>query len=252
MIALLAPLLGLDDLTLTTNGVLLAQRAGSLKAAGLGRLTVSLDSLDEQVFKAMNDVGVSVGQVLEGIDAAVAAGLGPLKINVVVQRGLNDHTLVDLAGHFHGSGHIVRFIEYMDVGTTNGWCVDHVVPARQIVDMIHAHMPLEPAEPNYTGEVAKRWRYRDGGGEIGVISSVSQPFCGDCTRLRLSPDGRLYTCLFASRGADVKAVLRTGADDKQIAAWIGDVWRGREDRYSEVRTSQTFIQPRIEMSYIGG
>ncbi len=252
LIAMLAPIDGLVDLTLTTNGVLLSKQAQALKDAGLQRVTVSLDSLDDDVFRRMNDAGVGVEQVLAGIDAAAAAGLDPIKINAVVQRGVNDHTIVDLARHFHGTGRIVRFIEFMDVGTTNGWKLDEVVTAKEIVERIDAVLPLEPAEANYRGEVAQRYRYKDGGGEIGVISSISQPFCGDCTRARLSPEGELFTCLFGSKGTDFRALLRGGASDEEIAAVIARVWRVRADRYSEIRSEDTIGLRKVEMSHIGG
>ncbi len=248
----LAAVEGLRDLTLTTNGALLPAQAAPLREAGLRRVTVSLDSLDDAVFRAMNDVDAGVEVVLAGIEAALAAGLGPVKVNAVVRRGLNDHTIVDLARHFHGSGVIVRFIEYMDVGTTNGWALDHVTPAAEIVARIDAVLPLEPADPNYRGEVARRYRYRDGGGEIGVISSITEPFCGDCTRARLSPEGSLYTCLFGANGFDLRALLRAGADDAELSEAIARVWRVREDRYSELRTEATSGLARVEMSHIGG
>ncbi|WP_411277277.1 GTP 3',8-cyclase MoaA [Gaiella sp.] len=243
--------LGELDVALTTNGALLPQKAELLVAAGLERVTVSLDSLDDDTFRAMNDVGFPVKRVLDGIDAAAAAGL-KVKINAVVKRGANDDQLVALARHFQGSGHILRFIEYMDVGATNGWRLDDVVPAAEIVSTISAALPLEPAEENYRGEVARRWRYTDGSGEIGVIASVTQPFCGDCTRSRISAEGRLYTCLFATRGHDLRALLRGGADDAEIHATIGRIWGRRTDRYSEERSSRTAELPRVEMSYIGG
>jgi len=244
--------LGDIDLTLTTNGALLAKKARSLADAGLKRVTVSLDSLDDATFRAMNDVDFPVAKVLEGIDAAAAAGLAPLKVNMVVKRGTNETSIVPMARHFRGSGHIVRFIEYMDVGASNGWRMDDVVPAAAIVRAIDAEFPLEPADPNYTGEVAARWRYRDGGGEIGVIASVTQAFCRDCTRARLSTDGKLYTCLFATDGHDLRALVRNGFTDAQIGNAIAGVWRARADRYSEVRTANTPRIPRVEMSYIGG
>ena len=239
------------DLTLTTNGALLPQKAQALAAAGLTRITVSLDSLDDATFRAMNDVDFPVARVLEGIDAAAAAGL-PVKVNAVVKRGQNDDELVDLARHFRGTGHNLRFIEFMDVGATNGWRLDDVVPASEIVSAIDAVFPLEPIEPAYRGEVARRWRYRDGAGEIGVIASVTQPFCGDCTRARISAEGRLYTCLFASTGHDLRALVRSGADDTELGQAIGAVWRPRVDRYSELRTKGTDALPKVEMSYIGG
>jgi GTP 3',8-cyclase len=244
--------LGDIDLTLTTNGALLAKKARALRDAGLTRVTVSLDALDDPTFRAMNDVDFPVGRVLEGIDAAHAAGLAPLKINVVVKRGMNEHAIVPLARHFRGSGPIVRFIEYMDVGHTNGWKMDHVVPAAEIVAMIDREFPLEPVDANYTGEVAQRWRYRDNGNEIGVIASVTQAFCRDCTRARLSTDGKLYTCLFADSGYDLRMLLREQYSDEQIGKAITAIWRGRADRYSEIRTAATPRESRIEMSYIGG
>jgi cyclic pyranopterin phosphate synthase len=244
--------LGDIDLTLTTNGALLAKKARSLRDAGLSRVTVSLDALDDPTFRAMNDVDFPVHRVLEGIEAAHGAGLTPLKINAVIRRGMNEHAIVPLARHFRGSGHIVRFIEYMDVGHTNGWRMDHVVPAAEIVAMIDREFPLDPIDPNYTGEVAQRWRYRDNANEIGVIASVTQAFCRDCTRARLSTDGKLYTCLFADRGYDLRALLRASYSDAQIANAIAAIWRRRADRYSEIRTAATPRQSRIEMSYIGG
>jgi cyclic pyranopterin phosphate synthase len=252
LIEKLAGIRGLRDLTLTTNGSLLAAKAGALKAAGLRRVTVSLDSLDNDVFTTMNDVDFPVEHVLAGIDAAAAAGLGPIKINTVVRRGLNEESVLPMARYFHGTGMILRFIEYMDVGHTNGWRLDDVVPAAEIIETIDAELPLEPVEPNYAGEVANRWRYRDGGGEIGVIASVTQPFCGDCTRARLSAEGKLYTCLFAVRGDDLRALLRGGASDAEIFDAIARVWRGRDDRYSELRSGETVGLPKVEMSYIGG
>ena len=251
LIEILAAIPGLD-LTLTTNGSLLARKAPALKRAGLKRITVSLDSLDDAVFKAMNDVDFPVAKVLEGIDAAAAAGLAPIKINMVVKRGLNDASIVPMARFFRERGHILRFIEYMDVGHTNGWRMDDVVSAREIVERIGRVMPLEPADPNYRGEVAERWRYRDGGGEIGVIASVTQAFCRDCTRVRLSTEGKLYTCLFATGGHDLRALLRSGVSDAEIAREIGSIWTKRSDRYSEVRTAATVKLQKIEMSYIGG
>lgn len=252
LIEMLTKIHGLEDLTLTTNGVLMPQQAQSLADAGLYRVTVSLDSLDEKVFQKMSDVDITVAQVLAGIEAATKARLRPLKINAVVKKGVNDHTFVDLARHFHGTGHIVRFIEYMDVGSTNGWRLDDVVLAREMIDRINARQPIEPLEPNCQGEVARRWRYRDGGGEIGIIASVSEPFCGSCTRARLSADGKLYTCLFASQGHDLRSLLRDGASDDELTESIRSIWRGRGDRYSEIRAAQKFHQPTIEMSYIGG
>ncbi len=250
LIERLAAIGGLD-LTMTTNGALLPQKARVLADAGLSRVTVSLDSLDDAVFRAMNDVDFPVARVLEGIEAAAAAGL-PVKVNAVVKRGVNEDEVVPLARHFRGTGHVVRFIEYMDVGATNGWRLDDVVPAAEIVAAVDAEFPLEPVEPAYRGEVARRWRYRDGAGEIGVIASVTQPFCGDCTRARISAEGRLYTCLFAVKGHDLRALVRSGASDEELAAAIGSVWRVRADRYSELRSGRTAGLPRVEMSYIGG
>ena len=238
--------------TLTTNGVLLPQKAPVLAEAGLSRVTVSLDSLDDDVFRAMNDADVPVERVLAGIEAAQAAGLGPLKVNTVVRRGVNEESVLPLARFFRGTDVVVRFIEYMDVGTTNGWRLDDVVPAAEIVAAIDAEAPLEPVEPAYRGEVARRYRYRDGSGEIGVIASVTQPFCGDCTRARISADGKLYTCLFAANGHDLRALLRSGADDDKLAAAVSAIWTRRTDRYSELRTADTGDLPKVEMSYIGG
>jgi cyclic pyranopterin phosphate synthase len=240
------------DLTLTTNGSLLPQKARVLADAGLRRVTVSLDSLDDQVFRAMNDVDVPVERVLAGIEAAAAAGLSPVKVNMVVKRGVNEDSVLPMARYFRGSGHILRFIEYMDVGHTNGWRLDDVVSAAEIVATIGAELPLEPMEPNYAGEVARRYRYRDGSGEIGVIASVTEPFCGACTRARLSAEGRLYTCLFATEGHDLRALVRGGASESDLAEGIGRVWRARADRYSELRSAETADLPKIEMSYIGG
>jgi cyclic pyranopterin phosphate synthase len=240
------------DLTLTTNGSLLPQKARVLADAGLRRVTVSLDSLDDQVFRAMNDVDVPVERVLAGIEAAAAAGLSPVKVNMVVKRGVNEDSVLPMARYFRGSGHILRFIEYMDVGHTNGWRLDDVVSAAEIVATIGAELPVEPIEPNYAGEVARRYRYRDGSGEIGVIASVTEPFCGACTRARLSAEGRLYTCLFATEGHDLRALVRGGASESDLAEEIGRVWRARRDRYSELRSAETADLPKIEMSYIGG
>jgi cyclic pyranopterin phosphate synthase len=240
------------DLTLTTNGALLAQKAQALKDAGLDRITVSLDSLDDATFRAMNDVDFPVARVLAGIDAARAAGLDPVKVNVVVKRGVNDDGVVAMARAFRGTGVVVRFIEYMDVGHTNGWRLDEVVPAAEVVAAIDAEYPLEPVEPGYRGEVASRLRYRDGGGEIGVISSVTQPFCSDCTRARLSADGKLHTCLFAVRGHDLRALLRGGASDEELTASLRGIWGARTDRYSELRSAETAGLAKVEMSYIGG
>jgi len=251
LIEMLAALGGLD-LTLTTNGSLLAKKARSLAAAGLNRVTVSLDALDDATFKAMNDVDFPVEKVLEGIDAAAEAGLAPVKINMVVKRGVNEHAVLPMARHFKGSRHIVRFIEFMDVGASNGWRMDDVVPSADIVRMIDAEAPLLPADPNHEGEVAERWRYRDGTGEIGVISSVTQAFCRSCNRARLSTEGRLYTCLFATAGYDLREPLRRGDDDAAIREAVARIWSVRGDRYSEIRTAETARLRKIEMSYIGG
>jgi GTP 3',8-cyclase len=250
LVELLAGIPGLD-LTLTTNGAVLAQKAEALAKAGLGRITVSLDSLDDDVFRAMNDVDFPVARVLEGIDAAAAVGL-PVKVNAVVKRGLNEDSVLAMARHFRNSRHVLRFIEYMDVGHTNGWRLHDVVSASEIVAAIDSDFPLEPLPSRYPGEVAERFRYRDGAGEIGVIASVTRPFCGACTRARLSADGSLYTCLFATMGHDLRALVRAGGDDAEIAAAIGDVWRVRADRYSELRSAATRDLPKVEMSYIGG
>ncbi|MBT6275287.1 MAG: GTP 3',8-cyclase MoaA [Chromatiales bacterium] len=253
----LASLNGVTDLSLTTNGALLTQRrAQQLRDAGLRRITVSLDSLDDNVFKRINDVKFPVARVLEGIDNAAAAGLGPVKINMVVKRGMNDQEVVAMAEQFRGTPHILRFIEYMDVGTTNGWHLDEVMASRDIVAAIDAVHPLEPIDANYHGEVAQRWRYRDGVGELGVISSVSQPFCSDCTRARLSAEGQIYTCLFAHSGHDFRTQVREHNDPERLAQAVAELWRPRDDRYSEIRTFETHrlvdLKPKIEMSYIGG
>ena len=250
LVEMLARIPGID-LTLTTNGAVLAQKALALRDSGLGRITVSLDSLDDEVFRAMNDVDFPVQTVLDGIEAAAAAGL-PVKVNVVVKRGVNEAGVLPIARYFRDQGHVVRFIEYMDVGHTNGWRMDDVVPAAEIVAAIDAELPLEPLPPRYPGEVAERYRYRDGSGEVGVIASVTRPFCGACTRARLSADGSLYTCLFATTGRDLRALVRGGAGDDEIAAALGGIWRERTDRYSELRSGQTRDLPKVEMSYIGG
>jgi cyclic pyranopterin phosphate synthase len=253
LIARLAGVPGIRDITLTTNGALLARMAQRLADAGLGRVTVSLDSLDDATFRAMNDVDFPVGEVLEGIDAALAAGLAPVKVNMVVKRGTNDDDVLAMAEHFRGTGVILRFIEYMDVGATNGWQLEEVLPSAEIVSAIGARWPLEPVDPAYRGEVAARYRYRDGGGEIGLISSVTQPFCHDCTRARLSAEGKLYTCLFASRGHDLRALLRSGASDEELDERLRGLWRARSDRYSELRSQSTPLDlPKVEMSHIGG
>ncbi|WP_374509680.1 GTP 3',8-cyclase MoaA [Niveibacterium sp.] len=239
------------EVTLTTNGALLAQKARSLADAGLRRVTVSLDALDDAIFRRMNDVDFPVERVLAGIAAAADAGLGPIKVNCVVKRGTNDGEILPLARHFRGSAHILRFIEFMDVGSHNGWNLDAVLPSREVVSRINAEFPLEALDANYTGEVAERWRYRDGAGEVGVISSVSHAFCRDCTRMRLSPEGQLFTCLFADRGHDLRDLLRAGADDGTLTTRIRQIWRGRDDRYSELR-GEAGRAAKVEMSYIGG
>ena len=248
------------DLTLTTNGSLLAKKAQSLKDAGLNRVTVSLDSLDDATFKRMNDVDFAVADVLHGIDVAHQVGLGPIKINMVVKAGMNEQEIVPMARHFKGTPYILRFIEYMDVGASNGWDLREVIPSAEVARRIGAHMPLQPIDPNYTGETAARWRYLDGGGEIGLISSVTQAFCSECSRARLSTEGKLYTCLFASGGHDLRALLRDGRSDAEISSAVAQLWRGRGDRYSELRSSQTVLggaalepgKKKVEMSYIGG
>ncbi len=260
LIAMLAALRTPDgepaDVAMTTNGTVLAQKAQALKAAGLDRVTVSLDSLDDAVFQSMNDVAYPVAKVLHAIDAAQAAGLGPVKVNMVLKRGLNDHSILDMARHFRGTGFILRFIEYMDVGASNGWKLDQVVPSAEVLALVNREFPLEPLEANYRGETSTRWRYKDGAGEIGVISSVTQAFCSGCTRARLSADGKLFTCLFAAKGTDLRALMRGGATDTELAGALAALWGARTDRYSEVRSANTpgLKKPggRIEMSYIGG
>ena len=251
LVAMLSEISALD-ITLTTNGSLLARQAQALKEAGLKRISVSLDSLDDATFKAMNDVDFPVQKVIEGMDAAAAAGLGPIKVNMVVKRGLNESSILPMARFFREKGYILRFIEFMDVGHTNGWRLNDVVPAKEIVKMISAEMPLEPLDPNYQGEVAERWRYKDGSGEIGVIASVTQAFCGTCTRARLSAEGKLYTCLFAIKGFDLRDMLRSGATDAEISQAVARVWGKRDDRYSEIRSENTVSLPKVEMSHIGG
>jgi cyclic pyranopterin phosphate synthase len=252
LVRMLAAIDGLRDLTMTTNATLLPTLAAPLREAGLSRITASLDSLDDQTFRAMNDVDFPVSRVLDGIEAARAAGFSPIKINTVVRRGINESSITDLPRRFSGPDYIVRFIEYMDVGHTNGWKLDDIIPAAEIVERLDAANPIEPADPNYRGEVARRWRFKDGSGEVGVIASVTQPFCGDCTRLRLSADGNLYTCLFAIKGHDLRTPLRTGATDEDLAAQLTGIWTARKDRYSELRTANTPDLPKVEMSYIGG
>ena len=251
LIEQLAKIAGLE-LTLTTNGSLLAARARGLRDAGLQRVTVSLDALDDAVFKRMNDADYPVAKVLAGIEAAAACGLAPVKVNMVVKRGSNDQEILPMARHFRGSGHILRFIEYMDAGNANGWLMDEVVPSAEVIRRIDAAYPLAASDPNYSGEVAERWHYRDGGGEIGVISSVTQAFCSGCTRIRLSTDGKLYTCLFASSGHDLRKLLRDGSGDEQVAAAITRIWQARDDHYSELRAAGIPVPHKIEMSYIGG
>lgn len=250
LIGLIALVDGVEDLTLTTNASLLARKAPALAAAGLDRVTVSLDAMDDETFQRMNDVGFPVGSVLEAIAVAAEEGLGPVKINAVIKRGVNEHAVLDMARHFRSSGHIVRFIEYMDVGNSNGWRLDDVVPAEEMLAAIHAEFPIEAIPPNYPGEVANRFRYLDGKGEVGVIASVTQPFCGSCTRARISAEGTMYTCLFASSGTSLRDVIRSGGDLGQA---IDEVWGKRDDRYSEIRSSHTSrLSVPVEMSYIGG
>jgi GTP 3',8-cyclase len=256
LVAMLNDIDGVDDMAMTTNAYLLPKKVDALKEAGLNRLTISLDSIDDAVFQHMNGGRATVAQVLEGIKAAEVAGYSAIKINTVVQKGVNDHTLVELARYFKDKGHIVRFIEYMDVGNKNGWKMDEVVSAKQIVHMIDAEMPLEPIEQNYYGEVAQRYRYKDGSGEIGLIHSVTQPFCGSCTRMRLSPEGQIFTCLFGTKGTDLRDPMRAGATDDEIGQIIRNTWRHRNDRYSEIRTSLTQEdrdkRKKVEMYHIGG
>lgn len=250
LISMIAAVDGIRDLTLTTNASLLARKAERLFDAGLDRVTVSLDAMDDPTFQAMNDVGFPVSTVLEAIDVASDVGLGPIKINAVIKRGVNEHAVVDMARHFRGTGHIVRFIEYMDVGNSNGWRLDDVVGADEMLEAVNAQFPLEPVPPNYPGEVANRFRYLDGEGEIGVIASVTKPFCGSCTRARISAEGTLFTCLFASSGTNLRDVIRFGGD---LGATIDEVWAKRDDRYSEIRSSNTArLAVPVEMSYIGG
>ena len=243
----------IEDISLTTNAVLMTQkRARSLRDAGLGRVNISLDALDDETFMAVNDVGVPVQKVLDGISVAAASGFESVKVNMVVKRGLNDHSILPMAEYFHNTGQILRFIEFMDVGNTNNWKNSEVVTSREIADLIHAHRPIEKVDANYRGEVANRWRYVDGGGEIGIITSVSEPFCGDCSRARLSAVGSLYTCLFASQGHDLLTLLRSGASDADLTKKITSIWQRRRDRYSETRTIESVLRPKVEMSHIGG
>jgi cyclic pyranopterin phosphate synthase len=252
LVGMLAAVPGVRDLTLTTNGVLLPEHAPALADAGLQRVTISLDADDDETFGRMNDARVPVELVLAGIEAAEAVGLGPIKVNMVVKRGWNEHAILPMARRFRGTGRILRFIEYMDVGHSNGWRLDDVVSADEILAMVAAEHPLEPMPPTHPGEVAERYRYRDGSGEIGVIASVSRPFCGDCSRARISADGQLYTCLFATRGHDLRALLRDGVSDEELDGALRAIWTARDDRYSELRTEETSHLPKVEMSYIGG
>ena len=245
------------DIALTTNGSALARKAQALKSAGLDRVTVSLDSLDDATFRRMNDVDFAPAQVLAAIEVAHEVGLGPIKVNMVVKRGQNDQDIVAMARHFKGSPYILRYIEYMDVGSSNGWRMDDVLPSSEVIDRINAELPLEEIAPNYRGETSVRWRYRDGGGEIGVISSVTQSFCSSCSRARISTDGKLYTCLFATGGHDLRALMRGGCSDEELATVMAHIWRERTDRYSDLRTAATSAlhvsgQKKVEMSYIGG
>jgi cyclic pyranopterin phosphate synthase len=252
LVGMLAQVDGAHDIAMTTNAYFLPQKAQALKEAGLQRVTVSLDTLDNDIFRAMNGGRADVDQVLHGIEAAEAAGLTPIKVNAVVKRGVNDHTIVDLARYCKDHGYILRFIEYMDVGTLNGWRMDHVVPAKEIAERIDAVLPLEKAGRSYASETALRFKYRDGGGEMGIIASVTMPFCGDCSRMRLSPEGQIFTCLFANQGVDLRAPLREGATDAEIAQIISETWRSRTDRYSEIRGAGGRPHDKVEMYYIGG
>jgi cyclic pyranopterin phosphate synthase len=252
LVAMLAGIEDLADLTLTTNGSALAQKAEILAQAGLGRVTVSLDSLDDETFGRLNDVAFPVARVVEGIEAADRAGLAPIKVNMVVRRGLNEDSVLPMARFAREHGYTLRFIEYMDVGQTNGWALEEVVPSAEVLDVLDAELPIEPCPPRYPGEVASRYRYRDGSGEVGVIGSVTQPFCGSCTRARLTAEGALYTCLFGTDGVDLRETLRSGADDAALRAQLSGVWQARVDRYSELRSAATRELPRVEMSRIGG
>ena len=256
LIEMLRDIDGVTDISMTTNASMLTlKRAESLRAAGLNRINISLDAIDEQTFQRVNDVDFPVAKVLEGIDNAHAVGFDAVKVNAVIRRGYNEHSILPLAQHFHGTGTVLRFIEFMDVGTTNKWNLEEVIPAAELVEIIGKELPIESLEPNYSGEVAKRWRYSDGGGEVGFITSVTQSFCGDCSRARLSAVGKIYTCLFAATGQDLRGMLRAGASDEELSRLIGRIWSKREDRYSELRgqipvTAET--PPRVEMSHIGG
>ena len=252
LVTMLADVPGIEDLAITTNGSFPTDRIASIKAAGVRRMTVSLDALDDETFIQMNDMNVPVARVLSWIDAALEAGFSPLKVNMVVKRGVNEHSILPMARYFNQPETILRFIEFMDVGSSNGWRMDDVVPAREILQQIHQEMPLEPIEPNYPGEVATRFRYRDTGNEVGVIASVTMPFCRGCTRARLSANGSLYTCLFTGQGFDLKSLLRAGASDEEITQAIIQLWTNRTDRYSELRSEETTDLPKVEMSFIGG
>jgi cyclic pyranopterin phosphate synthase len=253
LIERLANISGVDDISMTTNASLLTEkRAQSLKNAGVSRLNISLDALDDKTFKLINDVDFPVDHVLGGIAAAKSVGFESIKINMVVKKGMNDHCILPMAQYFRGTGHILRFIEFMDVGMTNQWNYDSVIPSREIVDMIFSELPIIPMQPNYEGEVAKRWQYLDGSGEIGIISSVTQPFCGDCSRARLSATGKVYTCLFSGMGHDIRELLVASDDDRKLNKFVGEIWQKRRDRYSEIRSDESLLMPRIEMSYIGG
>ncbi len=252
LVARLAAISGVRDMTLTTNGVLLGEHASALAEAGLRRVTVSLDADDDDTFMRMNDAGVPVARVLAGIDAAETAGLGPIKVNMVVKRGWNEHAVLPMARRFRGTGRVLRFIEYMDVGHSNGWRLDEVVTAAEILETVGAEFPLEPMAPTHPGEVAERYRYTDGAGEIGVIASVSRPFCGACSRARVSADGQLFTCLFATAGHDLRALVRADASDADLEAHLRSLWVARTDRYSEIRSAETTGLVKVEMSYIGG
>lgn len=253
LIEKIAKVQGIQDVSLTTNAALLSpKRAASLRSAGLNRVNISLDAIDDETFMAVNDVGIPVQKVLDGISAASEAGFESVKVNMVVKRGLNEHSVLPMAKYFHGTGQILRFIEFMDVGNTNRWQDNAVMSGAEIISVVNADMPVAPVSPNYKGEVAKRWRYLDGGGEIGVISSVSQPFCGDCSRARLSAVGKIYTCLFAADGFDLLGLLRSGCSESELEATVRKLWSRRRDRYSETRTTESVLKPKVEMSYIGG
>ena len=253
LIGSLAGVNGIEDISLTTNGSLLTPaKATALKQAGLSRITISLDAINDFVFAKINDVKFPVSRVLEAVENAQTAGLNPVKVNMVVARGMNEEEILPMAKYFRNSGAVLRFIEYMDVGTSNGWKLDQVISAQEIIATINNEFPLETEQPQYGGEVAKRWRYKDGAGEIGVITSVTQPFCSDCTRARLSAEGQLYTCLFATKGFDLRDALRSDLSDAQLIARLAKIWSARSDRYSEIRSDATVTLPKIEMSYIGG